>query len=64
MQRGASTTLSELPTELIINRTQYSNAERPNEYYVINDDEDLFIYDVRFTIYTRQMQNNYKAVDR
>lgn len=45
LEKGALTTLSALASELVINKTQYTNAENPNEYYVINQDEDLLIYD-------------------
>ena len=45
LQSGASTTLSPLATELVINKTQFTNAENPNEYYLVNEEEDLLIYD-------------------
>lgn len=45
LQAGASTTLSPLATELVINKTQFTNAENPNEYYLVNAEEDLLIYD-------------------
>lgn len=45
LQRGATTKLDPLATELVINRTQFTNANNPNEYYIVDEEEDLLIYD-------------------